>query len=105
MDDLIRSVEEDFTKEDLPDIRPGDVVRIHEKLDQSSGKGRVQTFEGVVLKLSGSGSNKMISVRKVASGIGVEKTLPVHSPKVQKIELVKKGDVSQARPYYLRDRK
>ncbi|MFP4588341.1 MAG: 50S ribosomal protein L19 [Candidatus Bipolaricaulota bacterium] len=101
MEDLIRSVEEEFLSDDLPDITTGDLVRVHEKLGTDSG-GRVQVFEGTVLKKSGSGAKKMITVRKISSGIGVEKTFPLHSPKIEKVELVRQNNVRQARPYYLR---
>jgi len=101
MDEIMNKVERDFLKDDVPDISPGDKVRVHEQVKEGS-KERIQIFEGVLLKKSGSGANKMITVRKHSSGIGVEKTLPIHSPKIEKIELVKKGNSRQARPYYLR---
>ena len=101
MDEFIDKVESDFVKDDLPEIRPGDKVKVHEQVQEGS-KERIQVFEGVLLKKSGSGANKMITVRKHSSGIGVEKTLPIHSPKIERIELVKKGDSRQAKPYYLR---
>lgn len=101
MDDLIRSVEEDFVQDDIPDVEPGDKVRITEIVEGGDQK-RTQRFEGVILKKSGSGTNQMVSVRRIASGIGVEKTFPLHSPKIDKVDLIQKGDVGQARPYYLR---
>ncbi len=101
MDEFIDKVESDFVRDDLPEIRPGDKVKVHEHVQEGS-KERIQVFEGVLLKKSGSGANKMITVRKHSSGIGVEKTLPIHSPKIERIELVKKGDSRQAKPYYLR---
>ena len=101
MDKFIDKVEDEFIKDDIPDIKPGDKVRVHEHVKEGS-KERIQVFEGVLLKRSGSGANEMITVRKHSSGIGVEKTLPIHSPKIEKIELVKRGNSRQARPYYLR---
>ncbi len=101
MDEFIDKVESEFIKEDVPDVRPGDKVRVHEQVQEGS-KERVQIFEGVLLKRSGSGANEMITVRKTSAGIGVEKTLPINSPKIEKIELVKRGNSRQARPYYLR---
>mgnify|MGYP006292698141 FL=1 len=101
MDEIMNKVESDFIRDDMPDLTPGDKVRVHEQVKEGS-KQRVQIFEGVLLKKSGSGANAMITVRKHSSGIGVEKTLPIHSPKIEKIELVKKGNSRQARPYYLR---
>lgn len=103
MVDPLRYVEEDLVKGELPDIKPGDLIKIDEKVGGSSKK-RTQVFEGVVLKLSGSGPNKMVTVRKVSAGIGVEKTLPLHSPKIESVQLVKENHVGQARPYYLRER-
>ena len=101
MDEIMNKVESDFIRDDMPDLTPGDKVRVHERVKEGS-KQMVQIFEGVLLKKSGSGANAMITVRKHSSGIGVEKTLPIHSPKIEKIELVKKGNSRQARPYYLR---
>jgi len=101
MDEFIDKVEDEFVSDDMPDIRPGDKVRVHEHVQEGS-KERIQVFEGVLLKRSGSGANEMITVRKHSSGIGVEKTLPINSPKIEKIELVKKGDSRQAKPYYMR---
>jgi len=100
MDDTVRAIEQEHLKE-RAEFSPGDIVRIHERITEGA-KERVQVFEGVVLKLSGGGSRRMVTVRKISSGIGVEKTFPVHSPKVETIELVKKGQSRQSRPYYLR---
>ena len=101
MDEIIDKVESEFIRDDVPEMSPGDKVRVHEHVQEGSKK-RIQVFEGILLKKSGSGANEMITVRKHSSGIGVEKTLPVHSPKIERIELVKKGNSRQARPYYLR---
>ena len=104
MEDPLRSVEKDLVKDDLPRFTPGDMIKVHEQVGDSSNS-RIQVFEGVVLKVSGSGPNRMVTVRKVSAGIGVEKTLPLHSPRIEKVELVKENDVRQARPYYLRNRR
>lgn len=113
-DEIIRSVEHEFIKNDIPDFSPGDVIRVYEWVtplgQKSSGSGasskgeggRTQVFEGVVLKRSGGGTSEMFTVRKDSFGIGIEKVFPLHSPNLEKIELVKKGSVRQARPYYLR---
>jgi len=101
MDEIINKVESEFMRDDVPEMSPGDKIRVHEHVKEGS-KERIQIFEGLLLKKSGSGANAMITVRKHSSGIGVEKTLPVHSPKIERIELVKKGNSRQARPYYLR---
>jgi large subunit ribosomal protein L19 len=101
MDDILRSVEKNYLQERSEEFYPGDLVKVHERISEGA-KERIQVFEGIVLKESGSGTRKMVTVRKISSGIGVEKTFPFHSPKIERIELVKKSDVRQARPYYLR---
>lgn len=111
-DEIIRSVEADFIKNDIPDFSPGDVVRVHEQIgpldeeksEQGTPLGRKQIFEGVVLKRSGGGTSEMFTVRKDSFGVGIEKVFPLHSPRIEKIELVQKGSVHQARPYYLRSK-
>ena len=100
MDEILRAVESEHLVE-RDDFSPGDIVRVHERITEGA-KQRVQIFEGLVLKRSGSGTREMIIVRKISSGVGVEKAYPVHSPKIEKIEVVKSGEVRQARPYYLR---
>ena len=100
MDDILRAIEKESLKE-RGEFAPGDVVRIHERITEGT-KERVQVFEGIVLKRSGGGTRQMVTVRKISSGIGVEKTYPVHSPKIEKIEVVKAGRSRQARPYFLR---
>lgn len=101
MDEFMNKVESQFVGDDIPEVRPGDKVQVHEHVQEGSKK-RVQVFEGILLKRSGSGANAMITVRKVSSGIGVEKTLPLNSPKIDKIELIKEGRTRRAKPYYLR---
>lgn len=109
MDELLRRAEEGTLQDEIPGFRPGDLIRVHERLSegrQREGRAeRIQVFEGLVLKRSGSGSSEMFTVRKVSSGIGVERVYPLHSPKIAKIELVKKEQVRQSRPYYLRRRR
>ncbi len=103
-------------KTDLPDIRPGDTVRVHQKIketpkkDKSSTgkeeKERIQVFEGVVIaKKHGKGISATITVRKAISGIGVEKVFPIHSPVIEKIEIVRRGKIRRAKLYYLRTAK
>ena len=92
-------------KKDLPDIRPGDTVRIAQKIREGD-KERIQDFEGQVLaRKHGKGISSTITVRRLISGIGVEKTFPIHSPTIEKIEIVKKGKVRRAKLYYLRKAK
>ena len=88
---------------DLPDIRPGDEVKVHVRVVEG-GKERVQIFQGNVVAISGSGISESYTVRKLSYGVGVERTFPLHTPSVAKIEVVKKGDVRRAKLYYLRDR-
>ncbi|MEW5825683.1 MAG: 50S ribosomal protein L19 [Candidatus Bipolaricaulota bacterium] len=101
MDDILRAVEQGHLRE-RGAFRPGDIVRVHERITEGA-KERVQVFEGIVLKRSGGGTREMVTVRKISSGVGVEKTYPLHSPKVEKFELVKERGARQGRPYYLRD--
>ncbi len=104
MDDLIEIIDDDLISDDIPEMSTGDKVRVHEQVEEGSSS-RTQIFEGVLLKRSGSGSREMVTVRKIASGVGVEKTFPLHSPKIKNIEVVKKKGVRQSRPYYLREDK
>ena len=89
---------------DVPDIRPGDEVKVHVRVVEG-GKERVQIFQGNVVAISGSGISESYTVRKLSYGVGVERTFPMHSPSVAKLELVKRGDVRRAKLNYLRDRK
>ncbi len=92
-------------KKGLPDIRPGDTVRVHQKVKEKD-KERTQAFEGVVLaRKHGKGVSATITIRKVISGIGVEKIFPIHSPTIEKIEVLKRGKVRRAKLYYLREAK
>lgn len=101
MDDILRIVGKQQIKQEIEQFSTGDIVRVHERVAEGT-KERIQVFEGIVLKRSGSGTCEMITVRKISSGIGVEKIYPLHSPKVEKIELVKSNHIRQARPYFLR---
>lgn len=88
---------------DIPDFGAGDELKVHVRVVES-GKERVQVFQGNVIARSGSGVQETYTVRKISYGVGVERTFPVHSPSIAKIEVVKKGDVRRAKLYYLRDR-
>lgn len=101
MDEILRVVEKEYLRDKDEDFSPGDLVKVHERVSEGT-KERIQVFEGVVLKRSGGGTRQMVTVRKISSGIGVEKTFPVHSPKIAKIEVVKQTRTRQARPYFLR---
>jgi large subunit ribosomal protein L19 len=86
-----------------PEVRVGDTVKLSMKIKET-GKERIQIFEGIVISMSGSGMNKTITVRKVSSGIGIERIVPMHSPSLDKIEVVKRGTVRRAKLYYMRDK-
>jgi len=96
-------VEAAFRRDDIPDFGPGDTVRVHVRVVEG-GRERVQAFEGVVIARSGSGVRETFTVRKVSFGVGVERILPVHAPIIQRIEVLRRGDVRRAKLYYLRDR-
>ncbi|MCS6936672.1 MAG: 50S ribosomal protein L19 [Candidatus Bipolaricaulota bacterium] len=99
----IRELEKQFFKTDLPDFRAGDTIRVHERvLEGGDGKERIQIFEGIVISRRGSGTSETFTVRKISSGIGVEKIFPVHSPRIAKIELVERGRARRAKLHYLR---
>lgn len=99
--DLIRSIEKDYMKEETAAFKPGDTVRVHFKVVEGN-RERIQTFEGVVIKRRGRGLGENFTVRRVSYGVGVERTFPLHSPKIARIEVVRKGAVRRAKLYYLR---
>lgn len=101
--ELIREVEKAYFKTKLPSLLPGATVRMHVKIIEG-GKERTQVFEGVILRIRGSGLSQTVTVRKVVQGIGVERTFLVHSPKLAKIEVKQYAKVRRARLYYLRER-
>ncbi|HFC96913.1 MAG TPA: 50S ribosomal protein L19 [Thermosulfurimonas dismutans] len=101
---LIREVESRYLRKDLPEFRPGDTVRVHYRIQEGEEKERIQVFEGVVIRRRGSGTGATFTVRKVSFGVGVERTFPLHSPRIEKIEVVRRGKVRRARLYYLRGR-
>lgn len=90
-------------RDDVPDFSPGDTLKVHVKVIEGS-RSRTQMFEGVVIRRQGSGVRETFTVRKVSFGVGVERTFPVHSPVIDRIEPVTRGDVRRAKLYYLRDR-
>ncbi len=101
--DLIKEVEREHLKEDIPAFGPGDTVRVHVRVVEGA-RERTQVFEGVVLRRQGRGLRETFTVRRVTYGIGVERVFPVHSPSISRIEVVKRGRVRRARLYYLRKR-
>lgn len=100
---ILESVAKPHLREDLPNIQPGDTVRAHVKV-REGGKERIQLFEGVAIALKNGGVARNVTLRKVSNGIGVERTLPLHSPNVAKFEVIRKGKVRRAKLYYLRDK-
>ena len=96
-------VERPRLREDLPDFRPGDALRVHVRVAEA-GRERIQIFQGVVIRRQGGGLRETFTVRKVSFGVGVERTFPVHSPIIARIEVLTQGDVRRAKLYYLRDR-
>lgn len=107
MTDLLRQIELDHMKQDVPAFHPGDTVRVGVRITETSGKEqrvRVQPFEGVVIARDGGGMDETFTVRRVTHGVGVERTFPLHSPTVDHIEVVRHGHPRRAKLYYLRDR-
>lgn len=100
---IIDQLEREQMKTDIPDFRPGDGVRVHYKVVEGN-RERIQVFEGTVISRRGGGISETFTVRKVSQGIGVERTFPLHSPKIDKIEVTRQGKVRRAKLYYLRER-
>ena len=103
MNEIIRNIEAAQLKADAPEFNVGDTVRVYGKIKEGN-RERIQVFEGVVLKRQGGGARETFTVRKNSNGIGVEKTWPLHSPNVEKVEVIRKGKVRRAKLNYLRDR-
>ena len=98
---IIEALEKEQLRSDIPDFRPGDTVRVHAKIVEGT-RERIQVFEGVVIGRQGAGVREMFRVRRISYGIGVERTFLVHSPRIEKIEVVRRGVVRRAKLYYLR---
>ena len=103
MSKLIESIERSQLRREIPRFREGDRLRVHFQVVEGTRR-RTQVFEGIVIRLQGPGSRRTFTVRKVSFGIGVERTFPLHSPKIERVEVVARGDVRRAKLYYLRDR-
>jgi large subunit ribosomal protein L19 len=100
---ILDSIAQDYLKNEIPAFNVGDTVKVHVKIKEGN-RERIQVFEGFVLKRQNGGIAETFTVRKIASGVGVEKTFPIHSPWVEKIEVVKRGQVRRARLHYMRSR-
>ena len=96
------ALDADSLRNDIPDFRPGDSVKVHVRVVEGN-RSRIQVFQGVVIRRQGGGIRETFTVRKVSFGVGVERTFPVHTPVVEKIEVVTRGDVRRAKLYYLRN--
>lgn len=101
MDQIIKAIEQEQIKQNLPNFHPGDTVRVHVKVKEGN-RERIQVFEGIVIKRRGGGLRENFTVRRVSYGVGVERIFPVHSPSIEKIEVVRRGLVRRAKLYYLR---
>jgi len=102
MNPIITEIEKQFLDKELPALNPGDTVKVFVRIVEGN-KERTQAFEGTIIKKRGSGVNKTITVRKIFQGVGVERVFPVFSPRVEKIAILKRGDVRRAKLYYLRE--
>ena len=101
--DMIKAFTSEQLKENVPVIRIGDTIRVHNKIKEGS-RERIQLFEGTVIAKHGGGISETFTVRRVSYGVGVEKTFPIHSPNVEKVEIIRVGKVRRAKLYYIRDR-
>jgi large subunit ribosomal protein L19 len=102
MQQILNEITKEQLRTDLPEFRPGDTVRVHVKVVEGQ-RERIQLFEGVVIKRRGGGISETFTVRKVSYGVGVERAFPVHSPKIEKLEVIRRGKVRRAKLYYLRN--
>jgi large subunit ribosomal protein L19 len=103
MNDIIRSIEKEQLRTDIPDFKVGDTVRVYVKVIEGT-RERLQAFEGTVIRRKGGGNRETFTVRRVSSGVGVERTFPIHSPRLDHLEIVRRGKVRRAKLYYLRSR-
>ena len=103
MNDSIKKIEQEQMKAEAPEFRVGDTVRVYNKIKEGT-RERTQVFEGIVLKKQGGSNRATFTVRKISNGVGVEKTWPIHSPNVEKVEIIRQGKARRAKLNYLRDR-
>ena len=101
--DIVGQLEAQQAKKEPPTLRPGETVRVHVKVVEGE-KERTQVFEGIVIGMSGTGNRSMFTVRKISYGVGVERIFPIHSPRIDKVEVVSRGKVRRAKLYFLRGR-
>ena len=103
MNPIIQELEKEYTQKEMPETNPGDTVKVFVRIIEGN-KERTQAFEGTVIKKHGSGINKTITVRKIFQGVGVERVFAIYSPRIEKIQVLRKGDVRRSKLYYLRER-
>src|ERR1700745_2892784 len=101
MQTAIAEIEQAQTRSDIPDFRPGDTLKVHVRVTEGN-RSRIQIFQGIVIRRQGGGARETFTVRKISYGVGVERTFPVHTPAIEQIEVVTRGDVRRAKLYYLR---
>lgn len=101
MHPIIQELEKEQLRSDIPPFRPGDTLRVHVKVVEGQ-RERIQVFEGVVIRRRGTGIGESFTVRKISNGVGVERTFPLHTPRIEKIEVIRRGKVRRAKLYYLR---
>ncbi|HHY59191.1 MAG TPA: 50S ribosomal protein L19 [Clostridia bacterium] len=101
--DIVQAIGREQMRKDIPDFKPGDTVSVHVKVVEGN-RERIQVFEGTVIRRKGSGIQETFTVRRMSYGVGVERTFPVHSPRIEKIEVKRRGKVRRAKLYYLRER-
>lgn len=99
---IVQEISQEQLRSDLPSFRPGDTLKVHVKVIEGT-RERIQIFEGVVIKRRGGGISETFIVRKISYGVGVERTFPFHSPKIERIEVIRRGKVRRAKLYYLRE--
>ena len=103
MNELIKAIEAAQVKSDVPNFGPGDTVKVHVKIVEGK-RERIQVFEGLVIKRQNGGIRETFTVRKISFGVGVERTFPIHSPRIESLKVIRRGKVRRAKLYYLRDR-
>lgn len=103
MNDIIKTIEQEQLKQEVPQFNVGDTVKVYGKIKEGA-RERIQIFEGTVIKRQGGSNRETFTVRKASGGVGVEKTWPLHSPNVERVEVIRRGKVRRAKLYYLRDR-
>lgn len=101
--DILQSITKEYLRDDIPELKVGDTVKVHIKIKEGN-RERIQIFEGYILKIQNGGISRTFTVRKIASGVGVEKTFPVNSPKIDKVEIVKHGFARRAKLNFMRER-